>query len=158
MRNPTAYAKKLGVKIGLNNRFVSCRHGMFGSEPYLISIGNDCLFSGEIQFLTHDGSLNIFRKEIPNANIYKPIIIGSNVFIGYRVIIMPGVTIGNNVAIGAGSVVTKDIPSNSIAAGVPAKVLKTYDEYKEKMLPNIDIVNGLNFEEKMSYLKDKFKI
>jgi len=157
-RNPIQYARIMGVKIGNNNRIVSCRHGMFGSEPYLVTIGNDCLFSSGIQFLTHDGSLDIFRKEIPNAFIYKPVKVGNNVFIGFRVTIMPGVTIGDNVAIGAGSVVTKDIPSSTIAAGVPAKVLRTYDEYKEKMFPQLDKINGLDKKEKMEYLIKKYNI
>jgi Acetyltransferase (isoleucine patch superfamily) len=157
-RNPVKYARKMGVKIGNNNRIVSCRHGMFGSEPYLVTIGSDCLFSGDIQFLTHDGSLDIFRKEIPNAFIYKPVKVGNNVFLGFRVTIMPGVTIGDNVAIGAGSVVTKDIPSNTIAAGVPAKVLRTYDEYKEKMIPQLDKINGLNKIEKKEYLIKKYNL
>lgn len=155
-KKPVEYARKIGVKIGKNNRIVSCRHGMFGTEPYLVTIGNDCLFSGEIKFLTHDGSLNIFRKEIPNAFIYKPVKVGNNVFIGFRVTIMPGVTIGDNVAIGAGSVVTKDIPSNCVAAGVPAKVLRTYDEYKEKMIPQLDKINGLNPKERKEYLMKKY--
>ncbi len=50
--------------------------------------------------------------------------IGSNVLIGTKAIIMPGITIGNNVVIGANSVVTKSVPSNSVAAGIPAKVIR----------------------------------
>ena len=56
--------------------------------------------------------------------IRKPIIIGDNVEIGSNAVILPGVGIGNNVTIGAGAVVTQDIPENSIAVGVPAKVVK----------------------------------
>ncbi len=59
--------------------------------------------------------------------------IGNNVYIGNNVIILPGVTIGNNVIIGAGAVVTKNIPDNSVAVGVPARVIKTADEYLEKI-------------------------
>ena len=54
----------------------------------------------------------------------KPVVIGDNVFIGMRCIIMKGVTIGNNAIIGAGSIVTKDIPANSVAAGVPCKIIR----------------------------------
>ena len=57
-----------------------------------------------------------------------PITIGDNVWIGGSVVILPGVTIGNNAVIGAGSVVTKDIPDNAIAAGNPCKVIRTVTE------------------------------
>lgn len=58
---------------------------------------------------------------------YKPVNIGSNVWIGENVSILQGVTIGNGAIIGANSVVTKDIPDNCIAVGVPAKVIKKYN-------------------------------
>lgn len=61
------------------------------------------------------------RKHI---GIAKPVVIGDDVWIGGNVTILPGVTIGNNVVVGAGAVVTKDIPDNSLALGVPAKVVK----------------------------------
>ncbi len=157
-KKPVKYAKKLGVNIGGDNRIVSCRHGMFGSEPYLVTIGSNCLFSGEVQFLTHDGSLDIFRDEIPEAFIYKPVVVGSNVFIGFRVTIMPGVTIGDNVVIGAGSVVTKNIESNTVVAGVPAKVISSVQDYKKKILPHIDKINGLNNSIKKQYLKNKYNL
>jgi len=152
------YARRLGVRIGNNNRLMACRHGMFGGEPYLIKIGSDCLISGEVQFLTHDGSASLFRKEFPHAFIYMPISIGNNVFIGYRCVILPGVSIGDNVAIGAGSVVTKDIPSNCIAAGVPAKVIRTYDEYKEIVLAKMDEIDGFNPLVKKAYLTEKHSL
>ena len=157
-KKPIEYAKRIGVKIGDNNRIVGGRHGMYGSEPYLVQIGSNCLFSGQIQFLTHDGSLDIFRDEIPDAFIYKPVKIGNNVFLGYRTIVLPGVTIGNNVAIGAGSVVTRDIPDNCVAAGVPAKVIKSYNDYKEKMVPQMDRINGLNAIDKREYLRNKYNM
>ena len=54
----------------------------------------------------------------------KPIKVGNNVWIGGNVIVLPGVTIGDNVVIGAGSVVTKDIPANVVAVGNPCKIIK----------------------------------
>jgi maltose O-acetyltransferase len=54
----------------------------------------------------------------------KPVIIEDNVWIGYRVIILPGVRVGRNAIIGAGAVVTKDVPPYAIVGGVPAKVIK----------------------------------
>ena len=59
----------------------------------------------------------------------KPIKVGNNVWIGGNVVVLPGVTIGDNVVIGAGSVVNKDIPSNSVAVGNPCKVIKEISQY-----------------------------
>ena len=61
------------------------------------------------------------------------IVIGNNVFVGTKVIIMHGVTIGDNSIIAAGAVVTKDVPSGSIVGGVPAKVIGSYHSLREKM-------------------------
>ena len=62
----------------------------------------------------------------------KPITIGNDVWIGGNCTILPGVTIGNNVIIAAGAVVTKDIPDNCVAAGVPAKVIKQLENDSEE--------------------------
>jgi maltose O-acetyltransferase len=60
-----------------------------------------------------------------HLGIAKPVNIGNDVWIGGNVVILPGVTIGNNCVVAAGAVVTKDVPDNSLVAGVPAKVIKT---------------------------------
>ena len=72
-------------------------------------------------------------KKLENADYFGKIKIGNNVHIGMNVIVMPGVTIGDNVVIGCGAIVTKNIPSNSVAVGVPAKVIESIDEYYEKV-------------------------
>jgi acetyltransferase-like isoleucine patch superfamily enzyme len=131
--NPQKFAKKAGVKVKGQIHIYGGSRGMFGSEPFIIEIGNNVHITGECQFLTHDGSTLIFRKKVPTLEITKPISIGNDVFIGFRTIIMPGVKIGNNVVIGAGSVVTKDIPDNSLAVGNPCKVIKSSDELLEKL-------------------------
>lgn len=61
------------------------------------------------------------------AAFAKPVTIGNDVWIGGNVTILPGVSIGNNVVIGAGAVVSRDIPDNSVAVGVPARVVKTLE-------------------------------
>jgi len=127
------YAKHYGIKMGENVRFTG-RHISFGSEPYLIEIGNDVTITADVIFETHDGGVGVFRKEYPGINLFGKIKIGNNVFIGHRSIIMPNVVIGNNVVIGAGSVVTKNVPDNVVVAGVPARTIKTLDEYKSKVL------------------------
>ena len=67
-------------------------------------------------------------------HIFKPIVVGNNVFIGSNTTILPGITIGNNVVIGASSVVTKNIPDNVVAAGIPARIIRSLQEYEERSL------------------------
>lgn len=123
------FEKYLGVKIGKNSRFTGKKIS-FGSEPYLISIGDNVTITQGVKFQTHDGGVALFRNEYPGLNVFGQIRIGNNVFIGEDSMIMYGVTVGDNVVIGARSVVTKDVPSNSVVAGVPARIIKTLEEYK----------------------------
>jgi tetrahydrodipicolinate N-succinyltransferase len=102
----------------------------FGSEPFLIHIGSHVTISANVAFVNHDGGVRVFRTENPGIHVYGDIHVGSHVFIGMGTIILPGVTIGDRCVIGAGSVVTRDIPSGSVAAGVPCRVIKTIDEYE----------------------------
>jgi acetyltransferase-like isoleucine patch superfamily enzyme len=129
------YRKHLGIKIGDNVRFTGKKIN-FGSEPYLIEIGDNVTITPDVCFETHDGGVGIFRKDNPGINVFGKIKVGNNVFIGHRTIIMPGVTIGNNVVIGAGSVVTKDIEDNVVVAGVPARFIKSLEKYKIDSLKN----------------------
>lgn len=103
------------------------------SSPGLIEIGDNVSITADVSILTHDFCSSVFRNKyydyVPARSKVK---IGNNVYIGQKVIILRGVTIGDNVIIGAGSVVTKDIPSDSVAAGVPAKVICSIDEYYRK--------------------------
>ncbi len=62
---------------------------------------------------------------------FSKVTLGKRVWVGARAIILPGVTIGDNAVIGAGTVVTKDLPGNCVAVGVPAKVIKTFDDPHE---------------------------
>lgn len=128
--NMVAYCKAIGVRIGGNCRVYSSVS--FGSEPYLITIGDHVTLAADVMLITHDGGAWVFREVRNDMDCFGQITIGDNVFVGVRSIIMPGVRIGNNVVIGAGSVVTKDIPDNSVACGVPARVISSVDAYKEK--------------------------
>ncbi|ULL19626.1 acyltransferase [Paenibacillus sp. H1-7] len=98
------------------------------SHCWLIKIGNNVTIAPQAYLLTHDAS----TKGLTNYTKVGSITIEDNVFIGARALIMPGVTIGRDSIIAAGSIVTKSIPERSIAAGNPAKVLCTLDEYIEK--------------------------
>lgn len=103
----------------------------FGSEPFLIEIGSHVTISANVAFVNHDGGVRVFRDTRPGIHVYDRIRVGSHVFIGMGTIILPGVTIGDRCVIGAGSVVTRDIPSGSVAAGVPCRVIKSISEYQE---------------------------
>src|SRR5687767_986090 len=107
-RDPVAHARSLGVRVGRDCRLISC---VFGSEPYLITLG-DHVSATNVAFVTHDGGVWVFRDRWPEADLIAPITVGNNVFIGANATIMPGVTIGDNVVIGAHSVVTRDVPSD----------------------------------------------
>lgn len=93
-----------------------------------VTIGKECLIGADVVIMDTD-----FHALKPDNRRYNnrhedigssPVIIGANVFLGARSMVMSGVTIGDNSVIGAGSIVTKDIPSNVIAAGTPAAVLR----------------------------------
>jgi carbonic anhydrase/acetyltransferase-like protein (isoleucine patch superfamily) len=128
---PVQYAKWLGVNIGENPHFYGAIS--WGSEPWIITLGNNVHITDGCKFIAHDGGTLIFRDQIPDLEITKPIVVGDNVYIGEDSMLLPGVHIGSNVVIGARSVVTKDIPDNSVAAGTPCRVIKSTDEYLQKL-------------------------
>lgn len=129
----TGYAKYKGVTFGENFHIYGNPYSMFGTEPWCIKFGNNVHITRDVMFITHDGGTLLFRDRIPDLEITKSIIAGDNVYIGARSMIMPGVRIGNNVIIAAGSIVTKDIPNNSVYGGCPAKFIKPISDYFEKI-------------------------
>lgn len=152
------YAKFIGVKIG--NECSIHKSASFGSEPYLIEIGDNVRITSNVQLTTHDGGLWVLRNngKLPNSDKFGKIKIGNNVHIGINSIVLPGVTIGNNVIIGAGAVVSKDIPSNSVAVGVPAKVIESIDDYYEKIKDKVVYTKNMSSVEKRKYIENNFKL
>lgn len=148
---PVNFAKKIGVNFGENLRIYG--NVTWSTEPWIITLGNNVHITNGVKFLTHDGGTILFRDKIPDLEITKPITVGDNVYIGNDVIILPGVSIGNNVIIGAGAVVSRNIPDNSLAVGVPAKVIKTADEYFAKIQKESLHLGHLKGEEKDIALK-----
>ena len=126
-----AYAKYLGVNVGEGCRLYITS---FGSEPFLITIGNRVTITAGVKLLTHNGSTWLIRDDKGRRYDYKPIEIKDDVFIGTNSIIMPGVVIDSEVIVAAGSVVTKSIPQGSIVGGNPAKIIGSYKEYKQRAL------------------------
>jgi len=96
-------------------------------DDYTVTIGDNVLIAPNVTIsVTGHPVHHELRK---NGEMYSfPVTIGNYVWIGCNVVINPGVTIGDNSVIGAGSVVTKDIPPNVVAAGVPCKVLREINE------------------------------
>ncbi|MGN0085932.1 MAG: sugar O-acetyltransferase [Alloprevotella sp.] len=89
-----------------------------------VTIGNDCFIGPNVSIYTACHSTNPEERNT-RMEWARPVTIGHNCWIGGSVTILPGVTIGDNVTIGAGSVVVNDIPANSVAVGNPAKVVRT---------------------------------
>ena len=119
--------KKKGLKVGAN---VTIEKGVViePSMPWLVEIGDNVTLAPQVYVLAHDASTKIPM----GATKVGRVVIGNNVFIGARTIILPNVKIGDGVVIGAGSVVTKDIEDNSLVVGNPARKISTLDEYISK--------------------------
>jgi len=139
------YFRKQGAKIGENNR-IMVRY--LGESPGLVAIGNHCTISSEVAFLTHDGAGWIFTEELPDLQRFGKIQIMDNCFIGARSMLLPNICIGPNAVVGAGSIVTKDVPPATVVAGNPARVISTFDVLREKMICT------WNEQKPMDYLSD----
>jgi acetyltransferase-like isoleucine patch superfamily enzyme len=125
------YFRKKGAQVGEGCSIIPTTLGV---EPYLVKIGNHVTIAAGVRFITHDGGAWIFRDEIPDLQVLGPIIIEDNCVVGEDAILMPNIRIGPNSIVGAGSVVINTIPPNSIAVGVPARVIGSIDRYKEKCI------------------------
>lgn len=98
------------------------------SHCWLITIGDNVVFSSNVHILAHDAS----TKKLCGYTRIGRVTINNNVFIGFGSIILPNVCIGEGAVIGAGSVVTRDIPPYEVWGGVPAKFITTLGKYEDK--------------------------
>lgn len=115
-----------GGQVGTNVDILGSKIDL--GEPYLLSIGDNVTITG-VNILTHDASTKKCLGYSKSGKVH----IGSDVFIGNGAIILPNTTIGNKVVVGAGTVVARDIPDNSVVVGNPCRVMCSYDEYIERM-------------------------
>lgn len=123
-----------GVKIGMGTFFFDpATTYLDTTRPFLLQIGEYVKITKGCIILVHDYACSVIRKSHGTiVGEAKETVIGDNVFIGMNSIILPGVHIGNNVIIGAGTVVTKDIPSDVVVGGNPCKILTSLDSYNNK--------------------------
>lgn len=105
----------------------------FGSEPYLVHIGSHVALGSGVSFITHDGGTHVFRHLDRYRKVikYGRITIHDNCVIGQRTIILPGVSIGPNSVVAAGSVVSRSIPPDVLASGNPARPVMSIHQYAE---------------------------
>lgn len=115
-----------GYNIEVGENFYA-NHNLVILDCATVKFGDNVFIGPNCSFYTAGHPLDVKQR---NAGLEyaRPITVGDNVWFGGNVVVLPGVSIGNNSVIGAGSVVTKDIPDNVVAVGNPCKVVKTIEE------------------------------
>lgn len=146
-------AKSKGMKVGKN--FFVQGIPNFGSEPFLIEIGDHVTIAENVGFINHGGDARVTKRieRYKNGRNFGRIRIGNNSFVGKGSVIMPGVSIGNNCIIGSLSVVSSSVPDNSVYVGSPAKFICTIDEYGERLLTN-NVMYPRELEQNRKALED----
>lgn len=115
-----------GYNIQIGENFYANMNCVILDEA-LVSFGNNVFIAPNCGFYTAGHPLNVEQRN-QGLEYARPITIGDNVWIGAQVCVLPGVSIGDNSVIGAGSVVTKSIPANVLAAGNPCRVIREITE------------------------------
>ena len=140
------YLRRNGIRVGSNVHFRNPANNTIDfTRPCLIEFGDNLDINENFAVLTHDFGTFVFRAVYNDfVNSSGKVKIGSNIVFGRNVTVLKGVEIGDNCIIGAGSIVSKSIPGNSVAVGTPAKVVCSLQEYYEKR-------KALQKEEAMEY-------
>jgi acetyltransferase-like isoleucine patch superfamily enzyme len=103
------------------------------TDPEYVSLGNNVHFS-DCTILGHDGSIAMLDHALGEAlDSVGYVVIHDNVFIGHSAIVMPNCSIGPNAIVATGSIVTKDVPPNTVVGGVPATTIASFDEHVERI-------------------------
>jgi acetyltransferase-like isoleucine patch superfamily enzyme len=127
-----SFLRKKGVIIGEGTTFFG--HVTIDTQrPCLVEIGRNCNLSDGVFIITHGYDWAVLREKFGEMlGSSGKVVLEENIFVGINTLILKGVRIGRNTIIGAGSVVTHDIPANCVAAGNPCKVIMTLEEYYKK--------------------------
>lgn len=135
-KNYVKFLRLKGISIGNNCYFQDPKTTLIDcSRPSLVEIGDNCFFNSYFELMTHDWVSHVFLwsgKTFVNSS--GRVKIGNNVAFARHCMVLKGVEIGDNCFIGAYSLVTQNIPPNSIAVGCPAKVIMSLDDYYEKRM------------------------
>ena len=115
-----------GYNIHLGRSFYA-NHNLVILDVCPVYIGDNVLFGPNVTLSTGGHPVDATLRQ-SGVEFGQRITIGNNVWLGANVTVNPGVTIGDNAVIGSGSVVTRDIPANTVAVGVPCKVVKSLDD------------------------------
>lgn len=128
------WLKANDIEVGDGTYFFSpCTTTVDVQRPWMLKIGRYCKITAGVIILCHDYSRSVLRRAYGEiVGEARKTLIGDNVFIGMNSIILMGSSIGNNVIVGAGSVVSGKIPDNTVVAGNPAKVICKLDDYYHK--------------------------
>lgn len=134
--------------VSLGNHVFVGRDCWFSAPNATITIGNHVMIAPQAALITGDHRIDVVGRYLDEvtektARTDRPIVIADDVWIGFRAIVLKGVTIGRGAVVGAGSVVTKDVPPYTVVAGVPARVIaQRFDqesiEHHERLLSERD--------------------
>lgn len=129
-----SFLRSEGVEVGENVVFFGpIQSHVDVTRPSLITIGNNVKITRGVTILTHDYGWNVLRLKYGEVlGSAGRVIINDNVFVGNNVTILKGTEIGSNTIIGANSLVNSDIPSDTVAVGIPAKPVMSMNEYYEQ--------------------------
>lgn len=138
-----------GIHTHIGKRFFG-NFNLTVQDDAAVEIGDDCNFGPNVTIVTPihpmlaDERKVMYNEKGEEKHVCyaKPVRIGSDCWLGANVVVCPGVTIGDRCVIGAGSVVTRDIPSDSFAAGVPCKVMRTITKENDTIMNKPEVLGG----------------
>lgn len=133
--NPSGpeWANMLRPQFRAMGQHCSIIYDTYIDTPSLVSLGDNVRLAS-CTILTHDGVINMLERAYGDRlDAVSPVSIGNNVFVGRSATILRGVTIGDNVVVAAGSVVSRDLESGYVYGGVPAKKICTIEELRERL-------------------------